>query len=202
MRPSRTDSRSTAVLRATVVATSSSNVHEMIDRADVVANPAQARLAAADLACKPTSSGAGRRPDLSGRSWCGSCLRRAIAFARWFGDGIAARQFQSDRLEIVRGDIRNRSDLDAAMSGIEYVYHLAHAQCKTWDEYRANDIEPTRLVGEACLAAKVKRLIYTGTIDSYYAGAKAGTITEAPRSIRISCAETITPAQRPQPRIS
>ena len=41
-----------------------------------------------------------------------------------------------------------------------------------------NNVEPTRLVGEACLAARVKRFIYTGTIDSYYAGAWAGTITE------------------------
>ena len=41
-----------------------------------------------------------------------------------------------------------------------------------------HEIEATRRVAEACLAAKVGRLIYTGTIDSYYAGTKAGTITE------------------------
>jgi len=34
------------------------------------------------------------------------------------------------------------------------------------------------LVADACLAAGVKRLIYTGTIDSYYAGTRAGVITE------------------------
>jgi predicted dehydrogenase/nucleoside-diphosphate-sugar epimerase len=86
--------------------------------------------------------------------------------------------FVNSNLEVVRGDIRDRTALDAATTGIEYVYHLAHAQCKTWLEYQSNDVEPTRLVGEVCLAAKVKRLIYTGTIDSYYAGAKAGVITE------------------------
>jgi predicted dehydrogenase/nucleoside-diphosphate-sugar epimerase len=95
------------------------------------------------------------------------------------GSALPLDEFRSDRLEVVRGDIGNRADLERAMAGIEFVHHLAHAQCKTWDEYLANDVEPTRLVGEVCLAVGVKRLVYTGTIDSYYAGAKAGTITEA-----------------------
>ena len=34
-------------------------------------------------------------------------------------------------------------------------------------------------MAEACLSSQVQRLIYTGTIDSYYAGARAGMITEA-----------------------
>jgi predicted dehydrogenase/nucleoside-diphosphate-sugar epimerase len=95
------------------------------------------------------------------------------------GSALPLDEFRSDRLEIVRGDIGKRADLEQAMAGIEFVHHLAHAQCKTWDDYLANDVEPTRLVAEVCLAANVKRLVYTGTIDSYYAGAKAGTITEA-----------------------
>jgi predicted dehydrogenase/nucleoside-diphosphate-sugar epimerase len=94
------------------------------------------------------------------------------------GSTLALAELRSDRLEIVRGDIGNRADLDRALPGIEVVCHLAHAQCKSWDDYLTGDVEPTRLVGEACLATGIKRLIYTGTIDSYYAGAKAGTITE------------------------
>jgi predicted dehydrogenase/nucleoside-diphosphate-sugar epimerase len=104
----------------------------------------------------------------------GHCVRAMVR-----GSGSSLERIESDRLETVRGDVRNQADLESAMQGIEYVYHLAHAHCKTWDEYQRNDIEPTRLVGEVCLASKVKRLVYTGTIDSYYAGAKAGIITEA-----------------------
>lgn len=104
----------------------------------------------------------------------GYCVRAMVR-----GSALPLDELRSDRLELVRGDISNRTDLERAMEGIDFVYHLAHAQCKTWDEYLARDVEPTRLVGEACLAANVKRLIYTGTIDSYYAGAKAGAITEA-----------------------
>jgi predicted dehydrogenase/nucleoside-diphosphate-sugar epimerase len=87
-------------------------------------------------------------------------------------------QFDSDHVEILRGDMGNQADLTAAMRGIEYVYHLATTQSKTWDDRLQNEVEPTRLIGESCIAAGIKRLIYTGTIDSYYAGGRAGTINE------------------------
>jgi predicted dehydrogenase/nucleoside-diphosphate-sugar epimerase len=104
----------------------------------------------------------------------GHCVRAMVR-----GSSIGLAPFRCDRLEIVRGDIRKRADLEAAMPGIEVVYNLAHAQCKTWKDYQDSDVEPARVVGEVCLAARVKRLIYTGTISSYYAGATAGTITDA-----------------------
>jgi nucleoside-diphosphate-sugar epimerase len=65
------------------------------------------------------------------------------------------------------------------VQGCRYVYHLARANVKTWEEFQQQDIEVTRRVAEASLAAGIERLIYTGTIDSYYAGSRAGTITEA-----------------------
>ena len=61
---------------------------------------------------------------------------------------------------------------------IRVVYHLARPHVTSWKEYVEHEVEVTRRVANACLAANVERLIYTGTIDSYYAGAKAGTITE------------------------
>jgi nucleoside-diphosphate-sugar epimerase len=56
---------------------------------------------------------------------------------------------------------------------------LAVGQAKTWGQYQRNEVDTARMLGELCLAFGIKRLIYTGTIDSFYAGAKAGTITEA-----------------------
>ncbi|QEH39221.1 1,5-anhydro-D-fructose reductase (plasmid) [Aquisphaera giovannonii] len=81
-------------------------------------------------------------------------------------------------VEVVRGDLTRAEDLGRALGGIKAVYHLARANVKTWEEYTEQEIEATRRVAEACLARGVGRLIYTGTIDSYYAGGKAGTITE------------------------
>ena len=103
----------------------------------------------------------------------GYCVRAMMRSA-----GAALEALNSDRLEIVHGDMRSVADLKSALRGIEFVYHLATAEAKTWNDSLQLIVEPTRLVGEACLAAGVKRLIFTGTIDSYYAGAKAGTITE------------------------
>ena len=88
-------------------------------------------------------------------------------------------QLDAGRLDIVRGNISALDDLLEMMRGIEFVYHLARpTDAKSWKDYLERDIEPTRLIAEACLKAKVKRLIYTGTIASYYTGANAGTITE------------------------
>ena len=94
------------------------------------------------------------------------------------GSGAVLDEFDNGQLEIARVDVGSESDLRTAMNGIEFVYHLARADAKTWDDYLRRDLEPTRMIAKACLAAKVKRLVYTGTIDSYYAGANAGTITE------------------------
>ena len=76
------------------------------------------------------------------------------------------------------GDLSKDADIVAALAGVRYVYHLARPTVKTWEEFTQHEIEATRRVAQACLAAKVKRLIYTGTIDSYYAGAIGNIITE------------------------
>jgi len=65
------------------------------------------------------------------------------------------------------------------MDGVECVVHLARASVKSWADYQKYEIEVTRQVAECALEKGVKRLVYTGTIDSYYAGRRAGTITEA-----------------------
>ena len=87
-------------------------------------------------------------------------------------------ELDPDQVELVRGDIRREEDLRTAMDGVSYVYHLAVGHAKTWQEYQSNEVDSTRLVGTLCLACGVKRLIFTGTIDSYYAGRKAGLINE------------------------
>jgi nucleoside-diphosphate-sugar epimerase/predicted dehydrogenase len=92
----------------------------------------------------------------------------------------ALEELGSDRLELVRADMRSEADLARILDGIETVFHLATAaDAKTWDQYVEREVEPSRKLARACLERGVRRLIYTGTIDSYYAGGTAGTITEA-----------------------
>ena len=103
----------------------------------------------------------------------GYCVRAVVHNS----DGVF-EELASNSLEIVHCDIRSEADLESAIKGIEFVYHLARSNAKTWADYVKREVEPIRLIGKVCLAAGVKRLIYTGTIDSYYAGTRAGTITE------------------------
>src|ERR1043166_3795125 len=60
------------------------------------------------------------------------------------------------------GDLRRSTDLERSLEGVQYVYHLARANVKTWEEFTQQDIEVTRQVALTCLARNVKRLIYTG----------------------------------------
>ena len=93
--------------------------------------------------------------------------------------GIPEELRKSGMLDCRIGDLANGQDLLRAMEGVECIFHLARADVKSWADYQALEIEATRRVGECALEAGVKRLVYTGTINSYYAGGRAGTITEA-----------------------
>jgi len=92
--------------------------------------------------------------------------------------GKLTADLQVPQVDCQNGDVSNEEDLKRAMQGIEVVYHLARANVKGWDEYQRDEIAVTTRIAEIAIAAGVKRFIYTGTIDSYYAGAKAGAITE------------------------
>lgn len=81
-------------------------------------------------------------------------------------------------VEVVRGDLSRPCDLASALTGITGVIHLARSNSRTWAEYLRDDVGVTRAVAEACLAAGVKRLVYTGTTDSYYSG-RDEVVTEA-----------------------
>ncbi len=88
-------------------------------------------------------------------------------------------ELRREGVEVVVGDLVRPEDVERALEGISGVVHLARAAAaRQWSEYLEQDVAVTRRLAEACLARGVRRLVYTGTIDSYYAGAKAGTITE------------------------
>jgi predicted dehydrogenase/nucleoside-diphosphate-sugar epimerase len=93
--------------------------------------------------------------------------------------GIPRDLRESGKLDCIVADVADKAALLRAMEGIDCVFHLARANVKSWADYQELEIEATRRVADCALAAKVKRFIYTGTIDSYYLGAKAGVITES-----------------------
>jgi len=82
------------------------------------------------------------------------------------------------RISVFTGRLNDFDSIMDALKGIDTVYHLAKAIEKDWDSYLRNDVEVTKMIGKCCLKAGVKRLIYTGTIDSYDASQPDRTITE------------------------
>ena len=148
-----------------------------------------ARLPAERVAARtePSLAGAGAKADilvLGGAGFIGKELvQQLVASGR--GVRVLVRNAASlpeelrTRVDCRKGDLLDREALLGAMEGIDIVVHLARAHVKSWPEYQKFEIEATRLVGECALEAGVKRLVYAGTIDSYYAGKRGSTITEA-----------------------
>ncbi|NLB66457.1 MAG: NAD-dependent epimerase/dehydratase family protein [Lentisphaerae bacterium] len=75
--------------------------------------------------------------------------------------------FDNPRIEPFEGDIRDRAAMDRAMAGVAGVYHIAalfrHANVPD-SAYRETNLEGTRNVMEAAIAAGVPRLIHCSTI--------------------------------------
>jgi UDP-glucose 4-epimerase len=73
-------------------------------------------------------------------------------------------------VETVRGDIKRRQSLEMAVEGIDTIYHLAaislHDARLPDSEYIAVNIEGTRNLLNAAVAAGVKRFLYTATIEA------------------------------------
>ncbi|MFL6720874.1 MAG: NAD-dependent epimerase/dehydratase family protein [Sphingomonas sp.] len=99
----------------------------------------------------------------------------------------AAAAFAGTPVEIVEGSHGDAETVRSALDGIDTVYHLAKYEGKKWDDYVRGDIEPTRVLAEEAVRARVKRFIYTGTIDSYDSAHPRTHITSAtPLDRRIS----------------
>lgn len=98
------------------------------------------------------------------------------------------RSLLNEQIEIVQGDLRDRLEVKEALKGIKTVYHLARGTGKTWEEYDERGLRATQILAEECMEAKVTRFVYTGTIDSYYAGDPHMVITEdTPLDPQIEC---------------
>jgi nucleoside-diphosphate-sugar epimerase len=110
---------------------------------------------------------------VGGSGFIGRHLVRALV-ARNIGVRVATRNARAASValggapvELAQGDPADAAFAEAALEGIEAVYHLA----------KGDDVPVTRNLAERAAAKGVRRFIYTGTIASYYAANPRDVIT-------------------------
>jgi nucleoside-diphosphate-sugar epimerase len=73
-----------------------------------------------------------------------------------------------DRIRIFKGDIRNRTDVDAAIEGCTLVVHCAAAlPLYTAEEIRSTDLDGSRVVMESALAHDIERAVHISSTAVY-----------------------------------
>jgi nucleoside-diphosphate-sugar epimerase/predicted dehydrogenase len=183
--PRVTDPRLTAGFGAAVVRT-------CLDFARAAGlDPEAAPLPAA--APQPVASRLSEPPDvlvLGGTGFIGRALVRLVGNGRRVrllarDPDSVPQEVRAAGVEVCRGDLTRPGDLARALEGMPAVVHLARSHARTWAEYLRDEVAVTRAVGEACLAAGVRRLVYTGTIDSYYGGRDEVITEETPLDPKI-----------------
>ena len=86
--------------------------------------------------------------------------------------GMARRPFDPKsrgwrKAEYRQGDVLERSDVDALVADADVVVHLAFIVTQASDRTRDINIEGSRNVFEAAVAAGAKRLVYTSSVAAY-----------------------------------
>jgi UDP-glucose 4-epimerase len=86
--------------------------------------------------------------------------------------GMARRPFDPaahgwKRTEYRRGDVLDRASVEGLVEGADVVVHLAFVVLKASDETRHVNIEGSRNVFEAAVAAKAQRLVYSSSVAAY-----------------------------------
>ena len=120
---------------------------------------------------------------IGGSGFIGRARRAAAGRA---GRGVRCRarsiglctEFGALGVEIVRGDFSDLEAVDRALAGITHVYHLARGGGRSWHDYEASDVVPTRRLAERCLERGVVRFFYASSIAIYDAGRGAAPIDE------------------------
>jgi nucleoside-diphosphate-sugar epimerase len=91
-------------------------------------------------------------------------VRRIVGMARRPFDAKAAGL---RKLEYVRGDVLDRAAVDTLVSGADVVVHLAFMIMGGADESRRVNLDGSRNVFEAAVAAGAKRLVYASSVAAY-----------------------------------
>lgn len=136
---------------------------------------------------KPPAAGAGPLVAvLGGTGFIGSFTVAALLAkgyrVRVMARGVANLQpvYYRPGVEVCRGDVKRRADIDTALAGAELVINLAHGGGgANFAAIRAAMVDTALGVAKACHAAGVRRLVHVGSIAGLYLGRAGAVITGA-----------------------
>jgi len=105
----------------------------------------------------------------------GKPVLRALDGARGIGRiiGMARRPFDpsalglSAKVEYRQGDVTNRADVDALVEGADVVVHLAFIIIAGSQQSREINLEGSRNVFQAAVAAGIQRVVYASSVAAY-----------------------------------
>jgi UDP-glucose 4-epimerase len=97
--------------------------------------------------------------------------------------GMARRPFDPEahgwkRTEYRRGDVLDRASVESLVEGADVVVHLAFIVVKASAETRHINVEGSRNVFEAAVAAGARRLVYSSSVAAYGFAEVDGPLTE------------------------
>lgn len=120
---------------------------------------------------------------IGGTGFIGSHTVSALLAKGWrvrvMARGVSNLQpvFYEPGVEIVRGDVKNRADVERVVQGCSAVVNLAHGGGGAdFEAIRAAMVDSALMVAEVCQAAKVERLVHVGSIASLFLGDPAATV--------------------------
>jgi nucleoside-diphosphate-sugar epimerase len=100
---------------------------------------------------------------------------RVRCFLRESSNVGELRNFVGDALwsnvDVVRGDLENAADCDAAVEGMDIVYHAAAGLTGSTAVMFLNTVVPTRRLIDACVDSPVKRFVLVSSLGVYGAAA-------------------------------
>jgi predicted dehydrogenase/nucleoside-diphosphate-sugar epimerase len=85
-----------------------------------------------------------------------------------------ARAARSGALRLARAELEDAGQLAEAVRGARVVLHLATGGGATWEELERAMVAGSLALAEACLAARVERLVYVSSIAALYLGPDCG----------------------------
>lgn len=87
------------------------------------------------------------------------------------GAGNLQPVFYRPGVEICRGDVKRVADLNAAISGADYVINLAHGGGgANFEAIRAAMVDTAKAVAQVCQDQQIKRLVHVGSISGLFLG--------------------------------